>query len=391
MDKKGLKETLEVLEEELIDLAKNLKPFFANFSTYRTAKHYLKGLLSVVDRKNNWQIAEKEGFKTPYRLQHLLGRALWNADQVRDFHMQRVGEGLGFEQGSLIVDETGFLKKGKKSAGVARQYSGTAGRIDNCQIGVFLAWATKEGHTLIDRELYLPKEWAEDRARCKDAYVPEERSFLTKIELAQQMIEQALKKGFKPSWVVADEVYGKSYHFRIFLEQHHLSYVVAVPKTQSICQGFNKIPANNLLSSIHSDAWETLSCGEGSKGPRLYQWACLPLNSPNAIYQRWVLFRKGLKDSEDIAYFLVSAHPDISLEDMVRAAGQRWKIEECFESAKGEVGLDQYEVRSYQGWCRHITLAMLAHALLVKARSQLFPSLQGLSSMDAFKKKRGLL
>lgn len=150
MDKKELKKTLRALEEELVDLTKNLKPFFANFSRYRTAGHYLKGLLSAINRKNNWQIAEKEGFKSPYRLQHLLGRALWDADWVRDFHMYQVGKELGFAEGFLIVDETGFLKKGKKSAGVARQYSGTAGRIDNCQIGVFLAWAAKEGHTLLD-------------------------------------------------------------------------------------------------------------------------------------------------------------------------------------------------------------------------------------------------
>lgn len=205
------------------------------------------------------------------------------------------------------------------------------------------------------------------------------------------MIEGALKKGYKTSWVVADEVYGQSYHFRIFLEHHHLPYVVAVPKNQSVCQGFNKVPANSFLPTIHSDAWKTLSCGEGSKGPRLYQWVCLPLNSPDPVYQRWVLFRKSLKDPKDVSYFLVSTHPGTSPEEMVKAAGQRWKIEECFESAKGEVGLDQYEVRSYQGWYRHITLSMLAHALLVTTKSQLFSSFQSFSSMAKFKKKRGLL
>ena len=185
---------------------------------------------------------------------------------------------------------------------------------------------------------------------------------------------------------LARSVYDQSYHFRIFLEQHRLPYVVAVPKNQSVCQGFNKIPANTLLPSILPNAWKTLSCGEGSKGPRLYQWVYLPLNSPDSIYQRWFLFRKGLKNPEDIAYFLVFAHPGTSLEDMVQAAGQRWKIEECFESAKGEVSLDQYEARNYQGWYCHITLAMLAHALLVTTKSQLFPSLQDFSSMAKFKK-----
>ena len=183
----------------------------------------------------------------------------------------------------------------------------------------------------------------------------------------------------------------KTYHFRTFLEQHHLPYVVAVPKNQSVCQGFNKMPANSLLPSIYSDAWKTLNCGKGTKGLRLYQWVSLPLNSPDPFYQRWILFRKSLKDPEDIAYFLVSAHPATSLEEMVQAAGQRWKIEECFESAKGEEGLDQYEVRNYQGWYRHITLAMLAHALLVITKTQLFSSFQNFSSIAKFKKKRGLL
>lgn len=158
------------------------------------------------------------------------------------------------------------------------------------------------------------------------------------------MIEGALTKGFNPSWVVADEVYGQSYHFRLFLEQHHLPYVVAVPKNQSICQGLNKVPANSLLPSILPNAWKTLSCGEGSKALRLYQWVYLPLNSPDSASERWILFRKSLKDPKDIAYFLAFTHPGTSLEEMVKAAGQRWKIEECFESAKGEVGLDQYEV-----------------------------------------------
>lgn len=215
--KRELKETLVILGERLTVLTKRLKPFFTNFSIHIAARRYLKGLLSTLDRKNNWQLAEKEGFKTPYRLQHLLGRVLWDADQVRYFHMSQVGEELGFERGILIADETGFLKKGKKSAGVARQYSETAGRIDNYKIGVFLAWATKEEHTFLDRELYLPQEWVEDPYRCKKAYMPEERTFGTKINLVQQMIEGTLKKGHKPSWVVADEVYGKSYHFRIFL------------------------------------------------------------------------------------------------------------------------------------------------------------------------------
>lgn len=387
MSTQMLKKNLEALEESLRSLSQRLEKYFPNFSTKTNAYYYLRGLLSCVERKNSWQLAEEEGFCNPYRFQHFLGRAVWNADEVRDFHQGWVGESLGFCEGTLIVDETGFLKKGKHSAGVSRQYSGTAGRIENCQIGVFLGWATGKGQTLIDRELYLPQAWIEDELRCRTVHIPQGRSFYTKTGLAQQMIERAWQKGFKPSWVTADEVYGQSYAFRKFLEEHPQSYVLAVPKTQSICIGLNKFPAQDILPSLKKESWQKLSCGQGSKGLRLYDWALLPLNSPDPSYQRWLLLRKNLKKGE-ISYFLVFAPQTTSLQEMVIAAGQRWKIEECFESAKREVGLDQYEVRSFPGWYRHMTFALLALALLVITRSQLFPASVTPSSMQEFKKKR---
>lgn len=386
-----LQQNLAIVQGALKDLSENLKGFFGRPSTHATACHYLQGLLSSVERKNSWQIAEEEGLHDPYCLQYLLNRAHWDANQVRDAHMQQVKKGLGDKDGTLIVDETGFLKKGKQSAGVARQYSGTAGRIENCQIGVFLGWAISRGSTLIDRELYVPKEWCEDLQRCQRAHIPKDRVFLTKLELAQQMIERALQAGFQPSWTTADEVYGQSYSFRNFLEERYLSYVVAVPKSQSICRGFDKNPAHSVLSILQEEEWITLSCGLGSKGPRDYQWACLGLNCTDPEYRRWLLLRRRSNNPDDIAYYLVFAPSHTSLKDIVQAAGQRWHIEECFQSAKGEVGLDQYEVRNYTGWYRHITLSMLAHALLVMTKSHILPPSHPSSSMVEFKKKRGLL
>lgn len=388
MDIQLAKDTLMRLEKGLNNLVEGLRSFFPNSSTRASAYYYLRGLLSTVERKNSWQLAQEEGFATPYRFQHLLGRALWNADAVRDAHQDQVMESFGDSQGTLIVDETGFLKKGKHSAGVARQYSGTAGRIENCQIGVFLGWTNPQGHILVDRELYLPAEWIRDISQRELAHIPSDRSFYTKIELAQHMIARAWQRGFKPSWVVADEVYGHSYPFRKFLEDQDQPYVLAVPQNQSICYGLTKAPACIVIPKIKS--WKKLSCGPGSKGERVYQWALFQINSLHLSYGRWLLVRQSLI-TQELAYYLVFAPQSTSLEEMVKAAGQRWKIEECFEVAKGEVGLDQYEVRSFPGWYRHMTFALLALALLSVTQSQLFPPSPLASSMEKFKKKRKLL
>ena len=385
------KEQGKALKAALDDTVQGLGSFYAREESRETVGRYLKGLLSRVERKNSWQLAEEMGLENPYRLQHLLDRAIWNEEAVRDFHMDRVMSNLGSSRGTLIVDETGFLKKGSMSAGVARQYSGTAGRIENCQIGVFLAWSTPTEHTLIDRELYIPKDWFADEERLKKARIPIERKFATKISLGQDMIGRALARGFHPEWVVADEVYGRDYKFRKFLEDHHLSYVLAVSKDQSVCQGWQKVPANLLCSSLEEVEWHTMKCGDGTKGTRLYDWALLALNTPSLESRRWLLIRRSLKDPTDMAYYLVFALKELSLQEIVLAAGKRWAIEECFETAKGEVGLDHYEVRSYRGWARHMTLAMVAHALLVITKNKLFSASSFSSPMVVFKKKRGLL
>jgi SRSO17 transposase len=282
-----------------------------------------------------------------------------------------VVENLGHRDAVLIVDETGFIKKGAKSAGVQRQYSGTAGRTENCQLGVFLAYASPLGRTLIDAELYLPKSWTEDRPRCREAGVPDEVEFATKPVLARQMLARALDAGLPVSWATADEAYGMDSKFRRFLEQRRINYVVAVPKSQSVVMGAatGDVRADTLVAGAPDGAWKRMSCGDGAKGPRLYDWALATVHfETEPGYQRWLLARRSLtpnsKGELEIAYYLCHAPAGTTMEELIRIAGARWAIEECFQSAKNEVGLDQYQVRRYDAWHRHITLAMLAHAYL---------------------------
>lgn len=355
--------------EELEAMFALIQQRFPRDEPRQHALAYLKGLLSPVERKNGWQLAEAAGDSTPYAIQHLLGRAQWSADEVRDDLQQYVIEHLGDKQAVLIIDETGFLKKGDKSAGVQRQYSGTAGRIENCQIGVFLAYASKRGRTFLDRELYLPQQWAESAERRQAASVPKEVKFATKPQLARQMIERALQAGVLCQWVTGDEVYGNDRRLRVWLEEQELFHVLAVGSGQHVWVGWQQVRIKSLLEQIAADAWQVVSAGDGAKGPRLYEWACLPLTSILIEHQRWLLVRRNLDKPGELAYYVVFAPRQTELEEMVRVAGSRWAIEESFQSAKGEVGLDHYEVRSWAGWYRHITLAMLAHAYLTAMRA----------------------
>jgi SRSO17 transposase len=356
--------------EELDAMFAFIQQRFPRDEPRQHALAYLKGLLSPVERKNSWQLAEAAGDPTPYALQHLLGRAQWSADEVRDDLRQYVTEHLGDKRAVLIIDETGFLKKGDKSAGVQRQYSGTAGRIENCQIGVFLAYASKLGRTFLDRQLYLPKQWAEDQQRRHEAGVPDAVKFATKPQLARQMIEQALAAAVPCKWVTGDEVYGNDRKLRVWLEEQGLFHVLAVSSGQHVWVGFKQVRIKSLLEQIPDDAWQVVSAGDGAKGPRLYEWAYLPLTSILIEHQRWLLVRRNIDKPAELAYYVVFAPRQTKLEEMVRVAGARWAIEESFQSAKGEVGLDQYEVRSWAGWYRHITLAMLAHAYLTVMRAR---------------------
>jgi SRSO17 transposase len=356
---------------ELDAVGERMARHFPRVEPRQRALGYLRGLLSDVERKNGWQMAERLGDANPFAVQHLLGRAVWDVDAVRDELVRYLSEHLGDPDGVLVVDETGFLKKGTQSVGVARQYSGTAGRIENCQIGVFLGYATQHGSALLDRELYLPKDWAGDATRRKAAHVPKSVEFATKIVLARRMIERAVAAGVPAKWVTADAVYGSDYHFRLALESQGLGYVVAVRSDFAVWMGGRQMRAKALLVEVPADAWHRLSCGDGSKGPRLYDWALLRTNSPEPKrYARWLLIRRSVSDPNEVAYFACGGLPETTLEKLVRVGGSRWTIEEEFELGKGDCGLDEYEVRSWDGWYRHVTLSLWALAVVTVIRSK---------------------
>ena len=337
----------------------------------RRARAYVRGLLAPLAAKNGWTLAEAAGDATPDGMQRLLNRAAWDDDGVRDDVRGYVVRHLGAADGVLVVDETGFVKKGVKSAGVQRQYSGTAGRVENCQLGVFLAYAGPEGRALVDRELYLPKSWTEDRDRCREAGVPDDVQFATKTGLARQMLGRALDAGVPAGWVTADEAYGKDHKFRDWLEQRRIGYVVAVPANQAVPGDAGTSRADVLAAHAPQQAWKRRSCGDGAKGPRVFDWAVASLPADDSTppgRSRQLLVRRALtrnaRGGHELAYYLCCAPAGTTDEELIRVAGSRWAIEECFQTAKNETGLDQYQVRRYDAWYRHITLAMLAHAYL---------------------------
>ena len=320
------------------------------------------------------------GEATPDGVQRLLNQAQWVANLVRDDLRGYVIEHLGDEGAVLIVDETGFSKKGNKSVGVQRQYSGTAGRVENCRIGVFLCYASGKGAAFLDRSLYLPKGWALDRERREEAGVPEEAQFRTKPELAEAMPERALDAGVPASWVTGDAVYGGARRLRMFPEERGQPFVLAVKRDEPLWtldeRGPARVAAHDLANGIQPEGRKRLSAGDGSKGPRLHEWALVPLfrlqlDEEERAWGHGLLVRRGLEDPEDPAYYVVFAPRETAtLEEMVRVAGTRRRIEECFEQAKGQFGLDEYEVRKWEAWHRHVTLSLLAHAFVAVVRSE---------------------
>jgi SRSO17 transposase len=331
-----------------------LAPHFARAEPRQRAMRYLRGLLRSVERKNGWQLAELAGEATPDGMQRLLNTAHWDADQVRDDLQAYMLEHLGNPQAVLVMDETGFLKKGAKSAGVAPQYSGTAATIATCQIGVFLAYATAAGPVLIDREFYLPTAWSSDRARCQEAGIPEEQTTIPKPTVAKQMLDRAFAHGIQAAWVTGDRVYGGDDQLRAWLEERQQPYVLAVPRNQRV--GLTA-SAEQVVARWQTTAWQRLSAGEGRQGARWYDWAwqALECRALPEGWQQWLLARRSISHPDAIAYSFVFAPAAVQREDVVRAAGMRWQVEEGFELAKQEVGLDEYEVRQWQGWYRHIT------------------------------------
>jgi SRSO17 transposase len=391
-------------------VGERLSVHFARSEVRQRARDYLHGLLSGAERKNGWQLAEVAGNATPYGLQHLLGRANWDADAVRDDLREYVLEHLAGDESVLVVDETGFIKKGDKSVGVKRQYTGTVGKRENCQVGVFVAYASERGQAFIDRELYLPEEWAEDKERRGRAGVPDEVGMRTKPELAKEMLQRALKAGVKATWVVADSVYGDSRRLGMFLEEREQPYVLALSGKAYVWAGFYQHRVSTLLDALtqgelpsaqaEEEGWKRLSAGDGSKGPRLYEWLRLPLNPPmQEGFQRWLLIRRSIEDPDELSAYTVFAPENTTLERLAKVAGSRWRVEIGFEEAKGEVGLAHYEVRSWRGWYRHITLALFAHAFLASIRAEGVdiessqkgaPKPEDTNSLLTFKRSRGL-
>jgi SRSO17 transposase len=384
---------------DMSEIERRLAPYFERAEPRQRAMAYLRGLLSPAERKNSWQLAEVSGDATPYAIQHLLRRALWDPEAVREELHRYVVQHLEDPEAVLVVDETGFLKKGRHSAGVARQYSGTAGRVENCQIGVLLGYASALGHALLDRELYLPQEWTDDRERCRQAGIPDTRSFATKPQLARQLLTRAFAAGTSAKWSTGDRVYGDDRRLRVWLEAQPQAYVLAVSGKEYVWLGGQQHRVNTILATLPEDGWSRLSAGDGAKGPRWYDWRWLPLADPlEPTWCRWLLIRRSLSDATEMRASVVFAPQETTLEAVVRVAGARWTIEQLFEAAKGEVGLDHDEVRSWTGWYRHITLAMWALALLTVMRAgaiavetfkKNLPPVQQ-SSLAAFKVSRGL-
>jgi SRSO17 transposase len=368
--------------ESLFHLHQRLRPRFARPEVHQHVLLYLQAILSDIPRKNGWQIAEHARQARPYGMQRLLSRAVWDEDGVRDdlralvcqsLHPPALRPVCASHQSLwpvLVIDESCFPKRGRHSAGVAPQYCGRTGRVENCQVGVFLSFVTALGHALIDRELYLPQDWCADLPRRRAAHIPDSVTFRTKPELAKQMLRRAQAAGLAIGWVVADTVYGHSTDLRVFLEKQGYPYALGVPSIEVVCV---QTRTGLLLCDVASIAkqalrasdWLRLSQSLGTKGERLFDWARLPIAQAGTVDGcHWLVFRRCLDNPDEVAYFLVFAPPETPLSTMVQAIGARWRVEEDLQATKA-LGLDEYEVRSYLGWYRHLTLVLLAYAFLV--------------------------
>ncbi|MDF0603887.1 IS701 family transposase [Psychromarinibacter sp. C21-152] len=363
--------TVSDWRDALESMKTSIAPAFKRTEQRASASAFVDGLLSGVERKTGWMLAEEAGLARPYRIQSLLGRSSWSADRLCDRVRSYVLEALGDPDGVLVIDETGFPKKGVHSVGVGRQYSGTAGRIENCQIGVFAAYASRWGHALIHRRLYLPKDWTSDPERRAKAHVPDDVTFATKPAMACEMIARLLDEGTPCAFVLADAVYGSDHRFRRMLEDRGQAYVLAVRSTHTLRVLEEWAPVQTdprtMISELPAEAWQPLSAGEGTKGQRLYDWAWVPLGDQTAEgFSRWLLARRSLHDPQAIAYYFAHARTGTTLPELAAAAGLRWTIEECFLRAKDDLGLDHCEARSWHGWHRHMSLVMAAAAFLAR-------------------------
>jgi SRSO17 transposase len=353
---------LDVWESDLEDLFERIRPLFYRTESKKHAEQYIRGLLSPVERKNGWTIAEYIGEREPKALQRFLNVSTWDADALLTLNREYAMEHLAEPGGILVADPTGFPKKGTKSVGVQRQYSGTLGRIDNCQIATFLAYVTSSrDRVLLDRRLYMPeKSWMDNPTRCAEAGVPPEVTFTTRPQQVQEMIESARTAGVPFAWFTADEEFGQNPGLRNYLETHQIPYVMAVPKTTQFTDTTGRVVEfHHLAGQLRRTAWQRRACGIGSKGFRVYDWALTDPTDPDHQY----LIRRSIDDGELAFYHCYNPH-HAGFGELVHVAGARWPIEECFGSSKNEVGLDNYQVRTWDAWHRHITLAMLTHTFL---------------------------
>lgn len=356
------REDLERWESELEGLLVRIRPLFYRTESKKHAEQYVRGLLSPLERKNGWTIAEHVGEPEPTALQRFLNLSPWDADALLELNREYAMEHLADPAGILVADPTGFAKKGDKSAGVQRQYSGTLGRIDNCQIATFLAYVTADrDRVLIDRRLYMPKKsWMADPARCAEAGVPPDLTFATRPQQVEEMIESARDAGVPFAWFTADEEFGQNPGLCGYLETSRIPYVMAVPKNTTFTDTTGKaVQIDQLAGRLRPHAWQRRACGIGSKGPRVYDWTLVDSADPDHQY----MIRRSIDDGE-LAFYHCYNPKHAGFGELIHVAGARWPIEECFGSAKNEVGLDNYQVRTWDAWHRHITLAMLAHTFL---------------------------
>ena len=377
----SIETTLELWASSLRDMKARIRPLFGQERVVASAGLFLDGLLGNEPRKTGWMRAEAAGDPGPWRQQAILGRGRWNADALRDMVRDYALEMLADEDAVLVIDETGFLKQGKASCGVARQYTGSAGKITNCQIGVFASYVSRHGHAFIDRALYMPKEWTDARARLKAAHVPETMGFATKPQIARRVIARAIAAKVPFSFVAADSVYGTG-DIETVLRKAGKGYVLGVASNHVFHSwGKNQLiggTAAKIADNLPKNAWRRLSAGEGTKGPRLHDWAYLELADLDAVqynstltgkWTRGLLIRRNIADS-DLAFFSTWCPKGAPMEKLVSVEGCRWAIEDSFEAAKNELGLDHNETRSWHGWHRHVSLVMLAFAMMAVIRHQ---------------------
>ncbi|MFC8016433.1 IS701 family transposase [Streptomyces cinereoruber] len=365
-------EQVESWSEGIVGFHARFAHRFGRSEPRERALDYLTGLLAPLERKNGWTLAEQVGQLRPDGVQRLLNHSEWDEDAVRDDVRDFVAETIGAKDGILIGDDTGFLKKGIRSAGVQRQYTGTAGRTENSQIGTFLAYASSKGRALIDRELYLPASWTGDRERCRAAGIGDEVPFATKNEHFRWMLQRAIDARIPFAWVTADEAYGQVKHLRFWLEERRVAHVLATKVNDTVITvRWAEVRVDELIASLPRQAWKRLSGGQGSHGERLYDWARVPIRPVwENGFGHWVLARRSISDPTEIAHYVCYGPVGTRLKDLAKVAAARWAIEESFQVAKNECGLDHYQVRLYRAWYRHITLAMAALAYLTALRAQ---------------------